>query len=192
MVAAVAGAPAPKLIRLRYLWYSGAALAVLIAAILSGDIWLLNYVHVMAGVLWTGIDLFMGFVLGPILRTADPEIRKAIALRLTPRTLFIMPTLTIMTTTAGWFLADARGYLDVPWPQYGWIAATLAIVTLMSIQGLGYLRPTNLRVCFELQKAQPDYAKIGRLMSSYYVAVALQGAMQVIIIVIMARFVTGI
>ena len=51
MVAAVAGAPAPKLIRLRYLWYSGAALAVLIAAILSGDIWLLNYVHVMAGVL---------------------------------------------------------------------------------------------------------------------------------------------
>jgi len=192
MVNAVAGAPAPKLIRLHYLWYSAAALAVLVAAILSGDIWFLNYVHVMAGVLWTGIDLFMGFVLGPILRTVDPEVRKAIALRLTPRTLFIMPTLTILTTTAGWFVADARGYLDMPWPQYGWIAATIAIVTLMSIQGLGYLLPTNLRVCFELQKAKPDYAKIGRLMSSYYVAVAFQGAMQVIIIVIMARFVTGI
>lgn len=62
----------------------------------------------------------------------------------------------------------------------------------MTIQGLGYLLPTNLRVCFELQKPQPDGAKVGRLMAGYFYVVASQGVMQVAIIVIMAKFVTGI
>jgi hypothetical protein len=62
----------------------------------------------------------------------------------------------------------------------------------MTIQGMGYLLPTNLRVCLELQKATPDFAKIGRLMKSYFVAVAGQGIMQVAIIIIMARFATGL
>jgi hypothetical protein len=62
----------------------------------------------------------------------------------------------------------------------------------MAIQGLGYLLPTNLRVCFELQKVNPDGAKIGRMMGKYFYAVAAQGTMQVVIIVIMAKFVTGI
>jgi hypothetical protein len=31
-------------------------------AIASHDHWFLNFVHVTRGVLWIGIDLFMGFV----------------------------------------------------------------------------------------------------------------------------------
>ncbi len=45
----------------------------MIAAIVSGNIWFLNWVHVMCGVLWTGIDLFMGFVLGPVLRDSTRQ-----------------------------------------------------------------------------------------------------------------------
>ena len=63
---------------------------------------------------------------------------------------------------------------------------------VFTLQGLGYLLPTNLRVCLELQKPAPDFARIGRLMKGYFIAVAAQGAMQVTIIVIMARFATGI
>ena len=108
-VAASADAPA-SLIRLHYLWFVAAALAVMVVAIASGSIWFLNWVHVMCGVLWTGIDLFMGFVLGPVLRRLDPPIRKQILLNLVPRTLFLMPTLAIITGTAGWFLAVALGF----------------------------------------------------------------------------------
>lgn len=34
----------------------------------NGSPWFLNRVHAMSGVLWTGTDLFMGFVIGPIIR----------------------------------------------------------------------------------------------------------------------------
>lgn len=182
----------PKLIRFYYLWFVGAAMVVMAAAIASHNLWFLNWVHVMCGVLWTGIDLFMGFVLGPVLRSVDVSVRKQILLRLTPRTLFLMPTLAIITGTAGWFLAVELGFNELPWPEIGWLYAALILIVLMTIQGLGYLLPTNLRVCFELQKPNPDGARISRLMGKYFYVVAAQGLMQVAIIVIMAKFVSGI
>ena len=151
--------------------------------------WFLNFVHVMSGVLWTGIDLFMGFVIGPILRKVGLSVRREIIVRLVPRTLFLMPTLSIITGTTGWFLAKDLGLLDVPWPQFGWVAAALALVVLMTIQGLGYLLPTNLWVCIQLRRPDPDLAKT---MRNYFFAVGAQGTMQVLTIVIMARFVTGL
>ncbi len=182
----------PKLIRLNYLWYVAAALVVMIVAIASKNIWFLNWVHVMCGVMWTGIDLFMGFVLGPILKMLDVSVRKQVLLRLTPRTLFLMPTLATITGTAGWFLAADLGFTNLPWPQVAWVYGALTLNTIMGVQGLAYLLPTNLRVCFELQKPNPDGARIGHMMSKYFYAVAAQGVMQVAIIVIMAKFVTGI
>jgi hypothetical protein len=182
----------PALIRWRYLWYVAAALVVLVAAILYGSIWFLNWVHVMSGVLWTGIDLFMGFVIGPIIRSVAIPVRKEIIIRLTPVTLFLMPTLSVLTGTAGWFLAVRMGFIQLPWPQFGWIAAALALVTLMTIQGIGYLLPTSVRVCLELQKPSPDGPKIGRMMSRFYYVVASQGVMQIAIIVVMARLATGV
>lgn len=187
-----AAAPEIRLIRWHYLWYVAAALAVMVWAIDSGSVWFLNWVHVMCGVLWTGIDLFMGFVLGPILRGLEMPVRRQILLRLTPRTLFLMPTLAIVTGTAGWFLAVALGLTGMPWPDIAWIYAALALVILMTVVGLGYLLPTNLRVCLELQRPDPDGARIGRMMSGYFYAVAAQGLMQVAIIVIMARLATGV
>jgi hypothetical protein len=172
--------------------WAGLAFAVLAAAIVVGDLWLLNFLHVIAGALWTGIDLFMGFVIGPILRAAPFEARRAIITRLTPKTLFIMPTLSITTGASGWFLARQLGFLDLAYPQFWWVAAALAIVTILTVQGLGYLLPTNLRVYRELRKANPDGAKIGALMSRYFYVVAFQGALQVAIIVVMARFATGL
>jgi hypothetical protein len=62
----------------------------------------------------------------------------------------------------------------------------------MTIQGTGYLLPTNLLVCLELRKPNPDTEKIGRMMRSFFFAVACQGTMQVLTIVIMAKFVSGI
>jgi len=188
----IAAAPPSAFIRWHYLWYSALALAVMTAAILSHDRWFLNFVHVICGVLWTGIDLFMGFIVGPILKRIDITARRAVIVRLVPKTLFLMPTLSIITGTSGWFLARDLGFLDLPWPQFGWVAAALTLVTLMTIQGTGYLLPTNLRVCLELRKPNADTEKIGRMMRAFFFAVACQGIMQVLTIVIMARFVAGI
>jgi hypothetical protein len=164
----------------------------MIAAIQIGSFWFLNFVHVFSSLLWTGIDLFMGFVLGPILRRADLAVRRDVVRQLTPRTLFLMPTISIIAGTTGWFLAVRLGYTALAWPQFGWVAAALALVTLMTIQGLGFLTPVNVFVCLELQRDKPDLAKISRWMSRYFYAVALQGAMQVAIIVVMTRFRAGL
>jgi uncharacterized membrane protein len=174
------------------MWYVAAAFAVMIAAIVSGILWFLNFVHVFTSLVWTGIDLFMGFVLGPILRRQDLSVRREIARQLTPRTLFLMPTISIIAGTSGWFLAVQLGYTALPWPQFGWVAAALVLVTLMTIQGLGFITPVNVMVCLELQKPQPEFTKIARWMQLYFYAVATQGAMQMAMIVIMTRFRTGI
>ena len=188
----VAAETSEGLIRWRYLPWALAAIAAMIAVIVAGNIWLLDFVHVFSSLLWTGVDLFMGFVLGPILRRVDLSVRREIVRRLTPRTLFLMPTVSIISGTTGWFLAVALGYTALDWPAYGWVAAALILVTLMTIQGLGFLTPVNVYVCLQLQKPEPDMNKISSWMRWYFYAVALQGLMQVAIIVVMTRFRAGI
>ncbi len=146
----------------------------------------------VTGLLWTGIDLFMGFVMGPILRRVDFPVRRAILSRLMPKMLFIMTTVSVIAPTAGWFLAVELGYLDLDFPELWWFIAALVITTIMGLQGLGILLPTNLMVYLEMQKDAPDGEKIGRLMRRYVRVVASQGVMQVAIIVVMTRFATGI
>jgi hypothetical protein len=181
-----------RIIHWDYLWLALAALSLMVVVIVLGNVWLLNFVHVFSSLLWTGIDLFMGFVLGPILRRVDLAIRREIAQRLTPPTLFLMPTVSIISGTTGWFLAVKLGYTELDWPAFSWVAAAIILVALMTIQGLGFLTPVNVFVCLELQKSEPDLNKISSWMRRYFYAVATQGAMQVVIIIIMTRFRVGI
>jgi hypothetical protein len=181
-----------SIIRWHYLPWALLAIAVMVAAIVADNFWFLDYVHVFSSLLWTGIDLFMGFVLGPILRRLDFPAQREIMRRLTPRTLFLMPTVSIISGTSGWFLAVKLGYTGLEWPAYGWVAAALILVTLMTIQGLGFLTPVNVLVCLELQKDKPNMTKVSGLMQRYFYVVALQGIMQVAIIVVMTRFRVGI
>lgn len=179
-------------IRPAYLVGAAAAFAAMSAAIVLDDVWFLHFVHVMAGVLWTGIDLFLGFVLGPIMRRLPFETRRSIVSALIPRTMILMPTLAIITGTAGWFLAKRLGYLELGYPEFYWVAGALVIVTILTVQGLGILTPTNILVYLEMRKPCPDADKIGRWMKTYVRVVAFQGTLQVAIIVVMARFGAGL
>jgi hypothetical protein len=126
------------------------------------------------------------------MRKLELPVRRTITANLTPRTLFLMPTLAIITGTTGWYLAVHLGLTQLAWPAYGWVAAALALLILMTIVGLGALTPTNVMVCLELQKDSPDLGRIARWMRTYFFLTAAQGAMQVLMIVIMTRFRTGI
>ena len=189
----MSGVPARIVAPLRpsYIAAAIAAFAVMIAAILSPSLWLLDFVHVMFGALWTGIDLFMGFVIGPVMRRVSLDTRRAMIAGIIPRTLILMPTLSTITSTAGWFLAVRMGFLDLGFPQFWWVIAALAIVTVLTVQGLGYLLPMNLKLYFEIQKDAPDQEKLRRWMRTYVRVVAVQGTMQLAIIAVMARFATG-
>jgi len=141
MTTMAAGAPT-NLIRWHYLWYCGFAIAVMIVAINLHNLWFLNFVHVLSGLLWTGIDLFMGFVLGPILRSLDVNVRREVLLRLVPRTLFLMPTLAIITGTSGWYLSQELGFTALRWPEYGWFVAAMVLLVLPVSRSLRWLNLT--------------------------------------------------
>lgn len=174
------------------LWAVGAAAGITIAVIRADSHWALNFLHVITGILWTGIDLFMGFVVGPILRRVDLQTRRAVITQLSPRTLFLMPTLAGVATVTGIELAGRAGYFALQWPEFGWLLAALIVVSVLTVQGIGILTPINLIVFFELRKATPDMARIGRLMRVYLMTITSQGVMQLAIVGIMARFVTGL
>jgi uncharacterized membrane protein len=166
-------------------------IGALIVAILTANFLLLNYVHVFTSMLWTGTDIFMAFLLGPILRGVSLSTRKEVISWLMPKMVFYMPTVASVTTTAGYFLASKMGLITLQTPVLYWITAVLIIVVAMLIQGLGILLPTNLRVYYELRKSEPDMARIQRLMRRYVKIVATQAILQFVIIFIMANFATG-
>ena len=189
--AAPASSSAPPMVGPIHFAMMGAAFVISGLVMAYGSLWALNWLHVFAGVLWTGIDLFMGFVVGPVMRALDLPVRRAFIERLLPRTLLLMPTLAIVTGTAGWFLAQRMNFMELPWPSRGWVVAALVVIGILTVQGLGILLPTNLKVYLEIRKAEPDFKKVGGLMRTYVRVVAFQGALQVAIIVIMAKFATG-
>jgi hypothetical protein len=166
-------------------------IVALIAAVLTTNFLLLNYVHVFTSMLWTGTDIFMAFLLGPVLRNVSLSTRKEVIFWLMPKMIFYMPTVSAVTTTAGYFLALRLGLISLHPPVVYWLFAVLIIVAAMFIQGLGILLPTNLRVYFELRKSEPDISKIQKLMRRYVKVVAMQAVSQFIIIFIMAEFATG-
>ncbi|MCG1003861.1 MULTISPECIES: hypothetical protein [Halobacterium] len=83
----------------------GVSLLALVYATTFADVIHHTYVHVMAGVLWTGIDVFMAVVLGPVLGGLDVEQRANFFERLTPKTSFLLPSLATVTIAGGITLA---------------------------------------------------------------------------------------
>jgi hypothetical protein len=191
--------PLPPLIRWKFAWILVAGIALLIVT-LNGEkflspeasLWLLNWVHVFFGLAWTGIDLFMGFLLGPILRRLDPRLRRTVSQELSARFFWIFPMLSTVTPTAGWELARRLGYLDVPYPGFYWVAAAVALVIVMAFFGICILAPVNLWVLWELRKHEPNMALVQKLMRIYLAVTALEALLQLTIIVIMTRFRLGI
>lgn len=194
-----------------------------------------TYVHVMAGVLWTGIDLFIGAVLGPVVGGLDDEQSAAVFERLTPKTAFLLPSLAFVTIAGGITLAQRLGYFDdgetwlalftaanlVPillllgwrlrawndrrWQvafavatvgSLGWVATTVAdfqpihpalaaalvLVTVLSVQGFGFLLPGELRMYREMRSVDPDPAVIAAIGRQNAALGGVQGVVQLLLI----------
>ena len=154
--------------------------AYLVAA-LSGNYYILKYVHILTGAFWTGIDLFMGFVLGPVLGALSPKDRTAVFKQLMPKMTFLMPTLAIVATTAGIQDAQRLGMFS---PDFPW---ALAITALLTLQGVGVLLPNEIQIFRQLLSPTPDVDQISRLGMRNAKLGGLQGLFQLVIIFIMVN-----
>ncbi len=162
----------------------GLPVGALVYAFNFGALAILNYVHVMAGACWTGIDLFMGFVLGPVLGGMEPKDRAGVFKRLIPKMTFLMPVLAAVTITSGIELAQRLGIASLTDP---WIIAAVVIVAILTLQGFGLLLPNEIRVFRQLLSEAPDVEKISRLGMMNAKLGGVQGILQLAIIFVMAN-----
>jgi hypothetical protein len=164
-----------------------AVLIGLVVAIAGNWLWALDWYHVVGGGLWTGIDLFVGLIVGPIIGRLSIQARIEFSARFMPKMVLLMPTLVTMTLASGWQLARHLGNLDAHWHNHWWLVTSYIVVGVMAIIALGFLEPANLGVLFELKKPRPDGELIGRLMRRFVYTAGITGVMQVATLVIMTK-----
>jgi hypothetical protein len=191
---AVAGAPAAGLERPSFqivpragLPIVAVVLALTIAGIASNALWPLVFLHVVGGAAWTVIDLFLGFVLGPIMGQLSIPARVEFTTRLMPKMVLIMPTVVTVTLAAGWQLSTHLGTNLTANPLHGWVVASFIVVGIMAVIALGLLEPANIAVLTELKKPQPNPAVIERLMKRFIYTAGATGLMQIATLVIMTK-----
>ncbi|MCL4313167.1 MAG: hypothetical protein M1131_03385 [Actinobacteria bacterium] len=161
--------------------------AALIATIATNWLWGIDFFHVVGGGMWTALDLFLGFVIGPILGRLSIPARMELTIRLMPKMILIMPTLVTMTLAGGWQLARYLGYLTPNNPHHAWLIASFIVVGVMTVIAIGILEPANLAVLFELKKPKPNGEVIAKLMKRFIYTAGITGAMQIATLIIMTH-----
>ncbi|MGH7610742.1 MAG: hypothetical protein ACREN4_01850, partial [Candidatus Dormibacteria bacterium] len=167
---AATGRARVQVVPVRGLPLVAALLVFLVLAVAEHWLWAIDFLHIAGGGLWTGIDLFVGLVVGPIIGRMSVPARVEFTTRFMPKMVLIMPTLVVITLVSGWQLATQLGNLVVPYPGHWWLVASFVVVGVLAMVALGFLEPANLAVLFELRKPQPNGARIGRLMRRFVIA----------------------
>lgn len=161
-----------------------------IAAIAGNWSWGLMFCHVAGGGLWTAIDLFVGLIVGPILRTLSAQARAEFTARFMPAMVLLMPTLVLMTLAAGFQVALNEGNLAPSSPNHAWLIGSYYVVGVMAVIALGVLEPANITVLLEMRKSRPDGEVIASLMKRFIYTSGIIGVMQVATLIIMTRVAT--
>ena len=99
--------------------------------------WGLMFSHVVGGGLWTGIDLFVGLVIGPILGRLSIPARAEFSARFMPKMVIIMPTVVMMTLATGFQIARQLGNLKIDSPNHAWLIVSFCVVGVMAAVALG-------------------------------------------------------
>ena len=189
---AAQGLPRPQIqvVPLRGLPIVAAVVAFVIASIAGNWLWALTFCHVVGGGLWTAVDLFVGLIVGPILRSLPVPARTEFTARFMPKMVLLMPTLVLMTLAAGFQLALREGNLAPTSPNHAWLVVSYCVVGVMAVIALAVLSPANIAVLFEMRKPRPDGAVIARLMRRFMLTAGVIGVMQVATLIIMTRVAT--
>lgn len=186
-----AGRPELQVVPIRALPAVAIVFALLVWAIAANKLWPLMFLHVAFGAAWTVVDLFLGFIIGPIMRRLPVPARLELTMNLMPKTVLLMPTLVTVTLAAGWQLGTVMGTVDSSYFHHGWIVASYIVVACMAVIALGLLSPANIAVLFELKKPRPNPQVIQKLMKRFIYAAGFTGALQLGILVIMTRIRVG-
>ena len=166
---------------------AGVIVVAVIVVVAIGGLWPLEFMHVVFGAGWTVIDLFVGFIIGPILGSLSIPARIEFSTKFMPKMVVLMPAVVMATLVAGWQLSTHLGTNLNSYPNHGWVVASMIVVGVMAIIALGLLEPANIAVLIEFKKPRPNPAVIERLMKRFIYSAGITGLMQVATFVIMTK-----
>lgn len=158
--------------------------AATILAILLGNVLILDYDHVLLGAIWTGIDVFFGLIFRFIFRELSVETRQTVANRMLPATLFFLPTSSILTPLAGYYLANNEGIWSLGNP----IVDAVIIVTAVVV-ATGFITIFYQSLLIAIGKGKEDDTLLKRRFSWIVNGAFLQAILQIGLISLMAYWV---
>lgn len=179
-----------KVVPLVGLPFVALAVAFVIYAIASNSMWALMFAHVAGGGMWTGVDLYVGLILGPIIGGMSIPARMEFSAKFMPKMVLLMPTVVMMTLAAGFQIAIDYQRLMPGNINRPWLIASMVVVGVMAVVALGILEPANIGVLLEMKKPEPDGRVIEHLMKRFVYTAGITGVMQIATLVIMTRVAT--
>ena len=150
----------------------------------TGNIVLIDYIHVMTGAIWTGTDIFLGLIFSRVLKSVDFKTIASISKRIIPMTTYFIPSVSILTPAAGLVLAlKLNAFLEFP-NYFMWSMVILGLI----IVGISFLLilPTSIKISKVESVKEEDLTFISINMKRLGQYAGIQLIFQVIIIGFMA------
>jgi hypothetical protein len=168
----------------------GVVIVALVAAIEYNRLWPLEFFHIVGGGMWTAIDLFVGFIIGPILGRLSVQARIEFLTRFMPKMVLLMPTRH--SHPCRWLAARQlyTGDIAVTYPDPLVADGVIRRRRRHVLDCDWHTGTREPRVLFELKKPVPDGELIGRLMRRFVYTAGITGVMQVATLIIMTRIAT--
>ena len=172
--------------------YKHGSIAVLIPilafiiAYFANNILILDYVHVLLGALWTGVDIFLGIIFSSVIKTINKSTKVNIARGMIPMTLFFIPTVSIVVPAAGYVLATREDIFSFTSSIF---IAIIIIGIFLVLTGFLTIVPTSWKFSKELSMEKPDEEIISKSMNIISKGAFIQMFFQMAIISLMAYIV---
>jgi hypothetical protein len=163
-------------------------LLAFIIAVASGSVLILDYVHVLLGAVWIGIDVFLGLLFVSVTKSIDDVSRAHIGERMIPMTLFFIPATSIITPLLGYILAIREGIFSFTSDIFISIISLGLVIVVISF---AFILPFSYDILRATTTESRDYARISRRIGQISKFALAQLAFQVGIVSLMAYLVVS-
>ncbi len=156
-----------------------------IMAISTPGILVLDYIHVLLGALWTGVDVFLGLIFLIVLSGMENDIKSDIAFKLIPMTLFFVPTVSILTPLLGFILSLRENIFTL---NYIFILIIIISIILVLLTFL-IIVPASYKIYSGFKNNNANESSNGNSLMLIAKTATVQMVLQVAIISLMAYLV---
>ncbi|MCL5730997.1 MAG: hypothetical protein M1605_02620 [Candidatus Thermoplasmatota archaeon] len=161
-------------------------LIAVVVGILIHNIVFLDYVHVLLGAIWIGVDAFLGVIFRFVYVDIPEDTLSDVSERILPATMYYLPATSFLTPLAGYFLAIYEGI----WNPYSDIFMLIIVVaSLVVATGLLTVFYQSLKIYLEKSKGINSVVSPKRRFDVICNGALIQLVLQVILVGFMAELV---